>query len=329
MMDAHDNYMAFLNHEPVDWIPVFGVDNTLFGGQFEYWENGPMEGGLDGFGNGWIPTESAGGQPALDPANIPLDDVCDWEDVVKFPDLDAIDWQKYSDEQYGIWKPNGRVIEYYTWNSVFLRFTHLLGFENALCAFYEEPEASKALCDAIADYKCRLLERVAEYIHPETYVHLDDVATERSLFMSPDIYREFIKPGHIKMNECAKSLGMLPIIHICGKCEAIIPDIIEEGSVCWQVAQPSNDIAGIIEKYGDKLSIMGGYDTQGAPGATDASDEVTIAEVHRCLDEYGKFGHSYGFMGFKLKKMIDPVMTNEAVKYGHELIEKIKAEKSE
>ena len=85
--------------------------------------------------------------------------------------------------------------------------------------------------------------------------------------------------------------------------------------MAWQAAQPINDICNIIETLGDKLSVMGGYDTQGAPGQDDATDELTCSEVRRCLDEYGKYGHSYGFQGFKLSNMRDPVMAGEVVRY--------------
>ena len=306
-MNNRENYAALINHQPTEGVPDAMACMAMLGGNFETWENGPFEGGLDGFGNNWIPTESAGGQPALDPNTIPLDDVCDWEDKVRFPDLDAIDWESYAAGLLANVDRENQFVEYHTWNSVFLRFTHLLGFEDGLCAFLEEPDASKALCDAIADYKISLLERVAKYIKPDAYVHYDDVATDRSLFMSADVYREFIKPAHTRMNDAARALNIIPEIHICGCCEEIIPDIIEEGSVAWQSAQPMNDIPGIIEKYGDRLAVIGGYDSNGAPGANDVSDETIIAEIDRCIDEYGKYGHSFAVFGLPgLGSFADP-----------------------
>lgn len=303
-MNPRENYFALINHESTEWIPGLRItpDVAMMGARLEWWENGPVEGGLDGFGCGWIPTESAGGQPALDPNLIPLDDVCDWEDKVTFPDLDAIDWDEFAARMTANVNRKEQFVEYHTWNSTFLRFTHLLGFEDALCAFYEEPEASLALIEAIADYKIALIERVAKYLKPDAYVHYDDVATDRSLFMSPEVYREFIKPGHTRMNEAAKALGIIPEIHICGYCTEILPDVIEEGSQAWQAAQPVNDIGAIIQELGDHLSVIGGYDSNGRPGYPDVTDDEIRADVDRCVDEYGKFGRCYGFFGFFLGK---------------------------
>ena len=321
-MNQRENYEALVNGRETEWVPNVFTEVAILGGQFETWENGPIEGGVDGFGCNWIPTESAGGQPALDPACIVLDDVCDWEDKVVFPNLDAIDWQAYADQMLAGVDRSAKFVEYHTWNSVYLRFSHLLGFENALCAFFEEPEASKALCDAIADYKIKLIERVAHYIKPDAYVHYDDVATDRDLFMSPEVYREFIKPGHTRMNEAAAALGILPEIHVCGKCESIIPDLIEEGSHAWQSAQPVNDLESIIQNYGDKIAVIGGYDTNGTPSLPTVSDEEIIAEVRRCIDTYGRFGKGYGFFGFLLGSFSDPeiahrygIMFAEAAQY--------------
>ena len=305
-MNARENYLALINHEETERVPGLFTDVNMLGGQLEYWENGPAGGGLDGFGCGWIGTASAGGQPALDPTFVVCEDVCDWEDKVTFPNPDDIDWEAYAAPQLAMVDRENKFVEYHMWNSVFLRYTHLLGFENALCAFYEEPDAVHALLEALTDYKIRMLERIAKYFKPDAYVHYDDVATERSLFMSPEVYREFIKPVHKRMNDAAEAMGIIPLVHVCGKCESIIEDLIDEGSRAWQAAQPQNDIAGIIERYGDRFSVIGGYDSQGRAGAPDVTDEEIIAEVDRCFDEYGRFGRGYGFFGFFLGSMADP-----------------------
>ena len=121
-MNFRENYEALINHEETEWVPNATTEVAIFDGQFEYWENGPVECGFDGFGCRWMPTESAGGQPALDPELIILDDVCDWEDKVVFPDLDTIDWKGISEEFLATLDRRERFFEYHTWNSVFRRF---------------------------------------------------------------------------------------------------------------------------------------------------------------------------------------------------------------
>ncbi len=300
MMNTRENYLAFLAHEKTDFVPCMLTDVIMCGGGAETYENGPAEGGLDGFGCNWIPTDSAGGQPTLDPFVQIVDDICNWEDKVVFPDLDSFDWQGLADLQLAGADRSAKVVEYHSWNSIFLRFTHLLGFEDALCAMFEEPEAAGDLMDAICDYKIRTLDYIKKYFDPDSYINYDDVATERSTFMSPEIYRDLVKPRHARLNAAAREMGMIPQQHCCGYCAEIIPDFIDEGAAAWQAAQPSNDLAAIIEKHRDSISVTGGYDTQGLPGAFDVTPEVIRAEVDRCFADYAKFGKGYGFQGFFL-----------------------------
>ncbi len=299
-MNARENYLALLRHEPLDYIPNVFAEVCICGGGAETFENGPAGGGEDGFGCRWHATKSANGQPVPEPNFIVLEDVTAWKDVVKFPDLDQFDWKGLAKQQLAGVDRGERVVEYHSWNSQFLRLTHLMGFENGLCALYEEPEACYDLMSAITDHKIRIIERIHEYFKPDVFVNYDDVATERNLFISRKTYQELIKPQHKRMNDAAKAYGIIPVQHCCGYCQDLMEDFIEEGAVAWQAAQPSNDIEWIIQNLGDRISVIGGYDTQGLPGLPTATEEQVKAEVDRCMETYGKYGRSYGFMGFLL-----------------------------
>ncbi|MDR0597226.1 MAG: hypothetical protein LBG14_01820 [Treponema sp.] len=118
-------------------------------------------------------------------------------------------------------------------------------------------------------------------------MNFDDIATERNLFMSPETYRALIKPHHKRLNDAVKNLGMIPVQHTCGHAEACVEDYIETGAVSWNSVQPRNDIAGLLDRYGDRFSLEGGFDTTGKPSYSNASVEEVIAEVERCFRDYG------------------------------------------
>ncbi len=65
-------------------------------------------------------------------------------------------------------------------------------------------------------------------------------------------------------------------------------------------AQPVNDIAGITQMLGDRISVICGYDSNGLPGTMEAGDEVVAAEAERCLTQYGVG------MGYVLNSMRTP-----------------------
>jgi len=300
MTDREALWAALVEHEKTPYVPMYSPLLVAgIGGQKAWWENGPAGGGMDSFGVAWKGTESAGGAGVPLGFPIVLRDVTEWESTVKLPDVDAIPWKDLADEWLAGVDRKKKYVNYGAYNAQYERVTHLMGFMDGLLAFSEEPEATGALMNAITDYKIKELERVNEYMHPDFYTPYDDVATQRSLFINPDVYRELVKPQHKRVNDACREMGILPIIHCCGKCDALIEDFIEEGFIAWTSAQPVNDIAEVSRRYGDRIAVIGGYDTNGIPGTMEADDETVAAEVNRCLTEYGN-GRSYVFLGFRM-----------------------------
>ena len=115
------------------------------------------------------------------------------EKYLKIPDLGKVNWEEFAAMSFANQDRDQKVVIYGTWNSIFLRFSHLLGFEEALIAMYEEPEACMEMMQAIADYKCDLIEQIGKYFKPDIITHYDDVCTERGPFMPPELYRQMVK----------------------------------------------------------------------------------------------------------------------------------------
>ncbi|MEW8986797.1 MAG: uroporphyrinogen decarboxylase family protein [Bacillus sp. (in: firmicutes)] len=328
-----ENYLNAINHKETEWTPIFPVDCAGLGfGAFPgpWIEKGPMGGGYDGFGVRWITPASGGGAPIPAPNEFILDSetIVDWKNIVKFPDLEGVDWKAIVEQELSI-MPVDRdqtAIEFGCGNGVFERLGALMGFEETLIALIEEPEACYELMEAITDYKIQFAKKVKEFYNPDIFNNYDDIATERGLFMSPDTYRKLIKPHHKRLNDAVRELGMIPIQHTCGLCESLIEDIIDTGAAAWSSVQPVNDIVQLLEKYGDKIAIIGGYNSNGAPGRLDATTEERLAEVHRCFDTYGSYP-SYIAFPFVTVNSLDPndmlevmkPMLGEAIRYSHEL----------
>ena len=82
--------------------------------------------------------------------------------------------------------------------------------------------------------------------------------------------------------------------------------MIECGWVAWSSVQISNDIENLIEKYGDRIGFVGGFDSNGPVAREGATDEEVEAEVVRCFDAYGKWHRGYCFFGFRYPNSLDP-----------------------
>ncbi|MDR2957662.1 MAG: hypothetical protein LBU61_05730 [Coriobacteriales bacterium] len=328
-MSPKENFLACMAHKPHEYTPCF-VDMVPCG-LSEPFERGPGGSGIDAFGVRWVTPLSGGPGSALPaPGEFLLEDVTKWKSIVKIPDVSSFDWQAAADAYLANVDRDMLAMECVSQNHVYERLATLMGFEGALLALALEPEATFELLEAICDWKIEMLKYYVKYFKPDMYTYCDDVATERMLFMSPGTYRDLIKPLHTRMVNAVKELGLFAVQHTCGKADLIVEDMIDEGNDGWGAVQPTNDIAGIIEKYGDKFVLIGGYNTNFGPGLPTATEEEARAEVRRCMEEYGKYGKGFIFMGMIMTALdpADPMAMNPVNGAIFDEFFKIRAEKT-
>jgi hypothetical protein len=298
-LSPKENYLRCLRHEEYEYVPIgFGGDVGM-AGAFPSDHGDPSNGFMDGFGVHWTASDSAAGGLIPEPGKFILQDVTRWKKDVTIPDVEQYDWEKISGNMMFPVDRDKMAFCIASSCGPWERLAALMGFEGAMIAMMEEPEATFELLTAITDYKIALAKKVKKYYNADTFTNFDDIATERNLFMSPETYRQLLKPQHIRLNKAVKELGMIPIQHTCGHAELCVADYIETGAAAWNTVQPTNDLAAILDKYGDKFCLEGGFDMNGKPGRPDATVEEVVAEVERCFREYGN-KRGYVFSGMVL-----------------------------
>jgi uroporphyrinogen decarboxylase len=163
--------------------------------------------------------------------------------------------------------------------TLFERAWTLRGFRRILMDFYRNPSFTEKLLDMITDYVVEVAKLVVE--RPiDIYWIGDDYGDQRGLFMSPDVWRRFIKPRLRRIVEVPKSKGIHVFIHSDGNVSAIIEDLIEVGITILNPVQPlALDPAWVKDKFGDRLCLFGTIDIQktlpfGTP--QDVVDEVKL-----------------------------------------------------
>lgn len=303
-MTERENALLAYHHQKPEWTPL-SWDSVYHCGFAGGNENGLIsEDRCCVFGVKWIISNAS---PTPDPDEpYMLEEIEDWREVIKFPEPYKWDWEAIAKQELAGYDDT-KVLSWFSEMGMFDRLATLGGFENALCWLLTDPEETSALLGRIADYKIELIECVAKYIKPDVFMYTDDLATARGLFMSPEVYRSVIKPHHERIIKAIKDNNMIAEQHTCGKCEEIIPDFVEMGVESFFPAQAINDLVGIQEKYGDKLTLLGGFDSQKGPGKPDCSDEEIMEEAHRIIDSYSDAG------GFICMPMIMDVKGNWAL----------------
>lgn len=303
-MTERENVLLVYNHKKPQWTPIWFEAVQVVG----FWSNNEcgLRGervrenvGLDVFGVEW---NLGHGSPMPVLGNYMLEDICDWREVVKFPEPKTWDWEMLAAVELKDRDPN-KALTYFCEQGLWDRLVQLMGFENAAMALLTDPEECEAFFARMTQYKIEVIECVAKYYKPDIFMYTDDIAKSDSLFMHPNTYRDLIKPYHAKIIQAIKDNGMIAEQHTCGKCDAVMDDYVEIGLDCFFPAQASNDIVAIQKKHGDKLCINGGFDSQGAAGYEDADEETTRAEARRMANEYAVNG------GFIALPMIGDAMS--------------------
>lgn len=287
MKTLKENYDIAMRHGIPEQVPIYSKPVRYNVGLGDVWEKGPAGGGRDGFGCLWA-TEDGGQTPI--PGNYVLTDITDWRNQVVFPDLKSVDWAEKSEKELKNLDRSTQFMEYCMGNGPFERLLDLMGLEELTYALMDEPQHCKDLLKAFTEYRLEYLELIGKYYHPDFVVTFDDTAYATGLFLSREQYCEFIQPSHKMINDAVYAMGARPIQHCCGKAETLVEEFIREGAVAWSSVDPANDVTGILQKYGKQITLIGGFNSSGAPAGLDATDEMMINEVHRVMDTYAPYG---------------------------------------
>lgn len=290
-MTERENYLRVINGEDPQWVPLYNDCCTTVIPQV-LTAFVPQNNMVDMFGVKFTVSPSTG--MLIEDPNRPLmEDISQWRDWVNFPDLDALDWEAMAAADIGNADPNKATLILSTASGeLFIPLMNMMGFENGLCALMEDEEEVLAFNEAVCDFKLKLTKKLLDYYHPDVFAFADDIANERSLFMSPDKLRRLYMPYYKKMCQLVKEHNTAHLeFHICGKVD---PDIIDElvsyGVEVWQSAQCINDIQAFQAKYGKRLKYNGVWDTRG-PGAIEGdTEEMARQGVRDCMDKYATNG---------------------------------------
>lgn len=324
-MTNRENALIALDGGMPESVPCF-FSSCQIVPQFFFEMPPGTEPGLDGFGVHQTPTENTGGMFTPTPTVKPvLEDVTMWKDVVHIPDCSKVDFEKVFDGLKGQLHLDQEnfVLDFFSPNGLFERLHFLMGFENAMYALMEEPEACSDLAGAIADYKIEIVHATAKYLKPDYFTFLDDYTHVSGRFISDETFNEVFRPHYQRVIDEVRNSGMKFKTHCCGKVETFIDNFLDMGVTAFDPVQCVNDIQAIKKK--GKIGIMGGLDIQGVVDIDGVSEEELRAEVHRCIDEYAEGGaylmygasvHMYNPAAYGPDGVIG-IINDECAKYGY------------
>lgn len=247
--------------------------------------------------------------------NVPpiLEDVCDWQDVIKWPDLSAIDWDACARQDVPEKDPT-KILCAMMVSGPFERLHDLMGFENALCALMTDPEECEAFFSRLCDFKIEQIQYLKKYYDVDMIHFQDDWGSQRDLLFNPQVWQDLIKPHVQRVVDAAHDLGILFDMHSCGMIDRIVDDIIDMGVDILDPVQPINDIQRWNADYQGKVIFMGALDAQNVIDNPLATAEDIKREVRAKTDLFSKNGYFIPFAVALSPKVFDAL--DEAFIYG-------------
>ena len=286
MITERENALRVLKHTGTpEWVPgSFDCAVTVFPSGLQ--EKAPMfQSGNDGFGCPWVwDAQCFGHAPNVKLPPV-VTDISRWREEVTFPDIDAVDWKSIAQKDLENIDRENKLVRLFCEMGPFERTNILLGFENAFIAMMEEPEEYKALLDACANYKIRVLNKLLPLYQPDEVFFHDDLGTANGPMISLDTYRKLIKPAHKKIADTIHAHGALYTHHSCGHMEAFLGDLVENGIDGVNPPQAMNHWDEIMKKYQDKIYFNVGCEVHA--NIPTVSEEQLREDVHTIIDTFG------------------------------------------
>lgn len=179
------------------------------------------------------------------------------------------------------------------WVSLFEIYCGMRGLEQAMMDLALEPELVQAALDRIEGVQTAMLENVLSRMKGtlDAVFVSDDMGSQQGLLMSPEMWREFIKPRFKRWCDLIHAYGVKVFHHTDGAVRPLIPEYIEIGVDILNPIQhkcPGMEMAGLKKDFGDALIFHGGVDTQEVMPFRDT--EAVRAETHACLTQLGEGG---------------------------------------
>jgi len=166
---------------------------------------------------------------------------------------------------------------------------YLMGVEELLVKYYDDPEMMRDMNLYLADFWMALFEGVLKEVEVDAVFIWEDMCYRNGPLISPEMFREFILPGYKKLTGFLRDRGVKVILMDCdGDVWKLLPLWVEGGVTAiypFEVAAGMDVVA--VRKAYPKLAIHGGIDKRALIQGKEAIDRELAARVPFMLEHGG------------------------------------------
>lgn len=138
----------------------------------------------------------------------------------------------------------------------------LVGMENMMDYFFSEPEYAKEILHHIMNFQLGIAKH---YIQAGVEMAClgDDLGTQISLLLGPNIFSEFLVSEYRRLFDFYKKHNVIITFHSCGHIEPLLENFINLGvNILNPVQATANNLERVIETTQGKMALHGGISSQ-------------------------------------------------------------------
>ncbi|MBX7256463.1 MAG: hypothetical protein K1Y02_08885 [Candidatus Hydrogenedentes bacterium] len=142
----------------------------------------------------------------------------------------------------------------------------IMGTENVLMKLAEDPVRMGRILERLGDFLVGIVEAQVEAaggLLSGMYVW-GDVAYDRGMFFSPEMWRDLYKPQVKRICDAIHAAGLKVVYHGCGNASAVYEDLIEAGVDAYNPleAKAGLNVVDLKRQFGKRLAFVGNIDVR-------------------------------------------------------------------
>jgi hypothetical protein len=224
-MTPRERFQAAMNFQPFDRMPMIEWaiwwDKTI-----ARWHTEELPAtvtdryelyrffGLDMYWQDWIETVLPTCPRAASHGAPIIHTMADYERIRPhlFPDVEAQAerWKRWT--EWARRQQAGEAVLWFTVEGFFWFPRVLLGIEEHLYAFYDEPELIHRINSDLAEWHLRVIEKIGSICAPDFMTFAEDMSYNNGPMISEEQFDEFLKPYYERVIPALKKLGVLTFI---------------------------------------------------------------------------------------------------------------------
>ena len=165
----------------------------------------------------------------------------------------------------------------------FERLQFLRGTENVMMDLGMEDEHFFRLLNRVHQFYLKEVQKWSK-TQVDGVMFMDDWGTQRSLLISPVMWRKYFKPLYQEYIDTIHAAGKKAFMHSDGQIEEILPDLIELGLDAINSQIFCMDMPALSEKCKGKITFWGELDRQNL--LAHGTREDIVRAVHQVYDYF-------------------------------------------